>query len=297
MKNLIKALVILTLTFVSYSSFATGGATQSMGVSMVQNGVATGAAATYTSTNSAKCSSKNFGACIRAMMGALQIAQLLKQLFDTAGKQQQFGIGDMPSLDDLNGLCLNPESSGCTQDAIDLQISDTPMGEALKAGDYDSFLDAARQTQDDMNQVLSDLEAKGFKVDQEAGTFTGPDGRVQSLASLGNDPNASALPSNVSEALSEKLAALGTSGKTGSAGAGGSGGGVKVIDEYIDGGLNGKRGLASVEGKKKKKKEDFLAAMGDKAGEGAIGVAGDDIFKMIQRRYDKKKKTKEFIFR
>jgi len=304
MKNILKTLLIISLTFVSYSSsFASTGNVQEIGTNMVQNGVATAGASAYTSQNSARCSSRRFSACIRAMMGALQIVQLVRQLMDSGQKQQAFGIGELPSLDDLNGLCLNPQSSGCTQDVLDVQISDTPIGEALKTGSVDDLLDAAKQTESDMNAILSDLESKGFTVDQEAGTFTGPNGQTQSLASLASDPNNAALPSNVSDALSNKLASIGESASGSAANAskkagGATGpGGIKFVDEFLDDGLNGKRGLASLKNKKDKTNEDFLAAMADKAGDGAVGVAGDDIFKMIQRRYNKKKKTKEFIFR
>ena len=295
MKSTIKKLIILSLTFVSSSSFASGAA-QNMAVNMAINGVAAAVTATYTAVNLARCVSStptDVTACINAGLGAVQTLLLAAQLSYTASQMAEFGEGELPSADGSNGLCLNPEASGCEQDALDLQVSKTPLGEALKTGDYESFLEASREIKKDTDKTLSALEKKGFKVDQEKGTLTGPDGKVQSLAGLANDSNLKPVPSNVSEALSKKLAALGKSGSSG-----GSGGGVKVVDEFLDDDLNKKRGLSSLKGKKKRKtNEDFLAAMANKAGEGAIGVVGDDIFKMIQRRYNKKKKTKEFIFR
>ena len=298
MKVLIKTIIVLSLTVTSFQAYGSG-ATQNMGINMIQNGVATGVSVEYTVRNASSCGRTNFAACVRAALGAMQTLALLQQLVDTAGKQREFGMGDLPDINNLNGLCLNATSAGCTPDSLDLQLTDTPIGEALKTGDLDEFMNAVSQVENDVGSILSDLENKGYKVDQEAGTLTDPSGNTQSLQNLAKDSSSSAIPSAVMDALSSKLTAIGSASNIknkidkSSGNAVSNVGGIRAVDEFYDAKA---RGPASLK-KKKKSKDDFLAAISDKAGEGAVGVAGDDIFKMIQRRYNKKKKSKEFIFR
>jgi len=298
--------IFLSILLCSPQLIANMGAVDHINTNMTQNVVATGASQVYVGKNSAQCGWRSPMPCIRAAMGIMQIAQLIMQLRNSHGKQQQFGIGTLPTPEDY-GLCLNPAASGCTQDPVDVQIADSPIGTALQSGDPDNFLSKLNESAEDLKRIEADLNSKGYFIDRGAGTITGPDGKPQSIASLASDPNYSSMPSSAASAVSSKIASIqkaanARSGGSGSGnaknkGAAGGAGGLNFVDEFVDEDLKAKkRALASLN-KKKKTNEDFLAAMADKAGNGAIGVAGDDLFKMIQRRYNKKKKAEEFIFR
>ena len=314
MKNAIKKtliMIVLPLAFVSYTPLATGesagastgGATHQAGQQIASGVLAEGAAKGFIGAHKARCGSFNKWACVKAALGVVQLLQIGVNIYDTLTKMKKYSADGSIGLDNIDGLCLNPESSGCKPDSLDLQTSKTTLGKALKTNNIDNLLNATKETQSDMNDILSNLEKKGFKVDPVAGTLTMPDGQTQSLANLARNSKASVLPAHASKALSKKLAAIKKGGKGGGSRASGpkAGGGVNTIylDEDLNKDLKAKRDLAHLKRKNKKNKEneDFLAAMADKASDNAIGVAGDDIFKMIQRRYNKKKKSKEFIFR
>lgn len=299
MKKIIIAIFTMSLAFHS-TSLAGAGAVGAAETNMAQNIAGQAAAGTYVSTNSARCSSRNISACIRAAMGIAQIAQMIMQFGQAKDVRDDFGLDEFSGFDPNDmGFCLDP-STGCSQDALDTSVMDGPLGPALLSGDPDQ-LDQAMTELEKLNaQAQQDLEAKGYSIDTENGTVTSPDGSTQSLS------GGLSLPSDLDSALKSRLAAIDkniTNGGTGAArgvasagegGGSGSGGGVEFKDEFIDGaGTN--NALLKARKKREKTKEDLLAAMADKNQSGVVGMAGDDIFKMIQRRYEKKKKSSEFI--
>ena len=75
----------------------------------------------------------------------------------------------------------------------------------------------------------------------------------------------------------------------------GGGGGTIFKDEFY-GGKSGKGSKFNGKTKKNKKAKDLLAGLSDKdKAKSGIGIAGDNIFGMVNRRYEKKMKAKEFM--
>ena len=142
---------------------------------------------------------------------------------------------------------------------------------------------------------IKELEDKGYKVNDD-GTVTTPAGTFPA-SSFGSAGGISALGEDGDKAMStvDKLAkaakdkyrvvAMGTGG--GGGGSGFSAGDYKYespLGSYLD----------ALKNKGKKRKPASVAGMNKVVGGTKIGVAADDIFKMIHRKYQQKRKMNTF---
>ncbi|MGH1468680.1 MAG: hypothetical protein ACRBBP_07350 [Bdellovibrionales bacterium] len=294
-KSISKIVLIMSMALMGPAvSYGVGGAAGAH-AGRIQAVIAAGASGTYASTNAAQCGWRSPMPCIRAAMGIMQLIQMLQGARNSGmaasalinGAYDEFGFDPTAA-----GFCMD-STSGCTPDGIDTALSG--FEDAFTTGEgYEAAIDAMES---DALAKLSAIEAKGFKVDTKAGTITDPSGKVTKFSDV-----KTSIPKSLSKAASSKLAGIqaALAGKTsakaskrGVASAGGAGG-VIFKDEYIGGGLGGSFGKKAKS--KKDNKGEFLAGLSDKdAKKGGVGFAGDDIFNMIQRRYTKKLKAKEFI--
>lgn len=267
-------------------------------------GVATSNA--FVSKNAGRCSGWRFHNCLKAALGVMQIVQLLMNMRQTMGVRDDFS---MPGANWSNGgdtgFCFN--TSTCSQDGIDVAATD--LEQALKTGSSKDYNDAFDKIEKNAMAALKDMEAKGFKLDQKAGIMTGPNGLKGSIndakAQMGSKLSALSKSklADVKEAMRQAALARASSlkGKSGRRGLAGSGAGSTnvVFQDDLSGALGGgaygkSNGAKNKNNKDGKGKSGFLAGLSDKA-KGGVGVAGDNIFEMINRRYTKKTQQKEFI--
>jgi hypothetical protein len=134
---------------------------------------------------------------------------------------------------------------------------------------------------------LAKLEAKGYKIDKETGTITTPDGKKVSAANLSAAAQALAASDPQFKEMHEAIMAQASAGykairmDADASGGGGGGGAAKASGRYVSG-YSGFQFPNFGEGAPKAATVAGLTKMAN--GE-PIGVAGDDIFKMMQRAY------------
>ncbi|MCB0366044.1 MAG: hypothetical protein H6624_17530 [Bdellovibrionaceae bacterium] len=162
-----------------------------------------------------------------------------------------------------------------------------------------------------INEGLRNLENKGYKVNAAAGTITTPNGEMplsafsspEAMAAAGYDEasvNAARaaigkLNRDAVEQYGDKanVVAMGLDSRGGGGGALGAGGGEGVS---FDGSDPMAAYLASLKNKMNKKRGPAnVAGMQRMAGGEPIGVKMDNIFEMVHRRYQKKRKANIFI--
>ena len=175
-----------------------------------------------------------------------------------------------------------------------------------------------------LENLLKTETGGGGNFDPETGTITFPDGRSYSASDLDkpefqkfmNSPamanfkkDMAGLESQVASAMGAEdllndgegaddgssafdMAGGGGGGFGGYAGAGRGGGGGG--DGAYGSGL-GRRGLSSASGDKGDKDGQSVAGMSVKRGKDRIGVSQDNIFQMIHRKYQQKRKKQHFI--
>ena len=162
-----------------------------------------------------------------------------------------------------------------------------------------------------INEGLKNLEGKGYKVNAAAGTVTTPNGEMpmsafsspESMAAAGYDESSvnaaraaiGKLNADAVEKYGDKanVVAMGLDSRGGGGGALGAGGGEGVS---FDGSDPMAAYLASLKNKMNKKRGPAsVAGMQRMAGGEPIGVKMDNIFEMVHRRYQKKRKANIFI--
>jgi hypothetical protein len=157
---------------------------------------------------------------------------------------------------------------------------------------------------------LKELEKNGYKVNPTAGTVTTPKGvfptsafsSADSMAAAGMDPSQVAAARKGLEALNKELAEkYGAGPSVVAMGVGGAGGGGSGV-ESGEGGAAASGSdpmaayLASLKNKLNQKRDPAsVAGMQKMLGGEPIGVKMDNIFEMIHRRYQKKRKANVFI--
>ncbi|MBK7845180.1 MAG: hypothetical protein IPJ71_16100 [Bdellovibrionales bacterium] len=156
---------------------------------------------------------------------------------------------------------------------------------------------------------LRELEKNGYKVNPTAGTVTTPKGvfptsafsSADSMAAAGMDPSQVAAARKGLEALNKELAEkYGEGPSVVAMGVGGAGGGGSGVESGEGGAANGSDPmaayLASLKNKLNQKRDPAsVAGMQKMLGGEPIGVKMDNIFEMIHRRYQKKRKANVFI--
>lgn len=312
MRKIVTAFFLIALSLQTSTVHAGAGAVGAAEANMALNITGQALAATYVGQNIGCCygckSHRRYTSCVKVAAGLAQAVLLRKQFSQAKDVRNTFGLDEFTGFkpDDM-GFCLDP-STGCSQDSLDSSIMSTPLGPALKSGDPEQLNKAMSDIEKLNTKTIKDLEAQGYSVDLDKGTVTGPDGKTQSL----ND--GMSLPSSLESAMQSRAAAIdknianaGNTDGRGLASEGADGAKLKSANgsaqnatnfknEFLDDDLGSRN--SNLDGrfnKRKKTKDELLAAMADKDQSGSVGMAGDDIFKMIQRRYDKKKKSSEFI--
>lgn len=156
---------------------------------------------------------------------------------------------------------------------------------------------------------LRELEKNGYKVNPTAGTVTTPKGvfptsafsSADSMAAAGMDPSQVAAARKGLEALNKELAEkYGEGPSVVAMGVGGVGGGGSGVESGEGGAASGSDPmaayLASLKNKLNQKRDPAsVAGMQKMLGGEPIGVKMDNIFEMIHRRYQKKRKANVFI--
>ena len=209
----------------------------------------------------------------------------------TSGIDACPGGSCMPSI----GPDINPDSDGSEGGFFNIG---NPNDKIPGNGEYKTV----GQLQAAMKDIKGAIEESGFKVDETNQKITTPDGTevpfsaVNDMASNGTgmDPAHAEQMKEIFAEAEKKLAEykITPSGFEGEGGGGGGAGSnfkldpIKLDDPFADyfNKLKAGRQPAAVAGMKR------LIEGGE-----SIGVAGDDIFQMIHRSYQRKVKQNEFI--
>lgn len=167
-----------------------------------------------------------------------------------------------------------------------------------------------RSAFDEIQKNLKSLEEKGFIVNEEEGTVSTPEGEVPlesfnsaaGMASMGMSPSEIQAVRKATEEINKKvMKKYGNLPKVVSMGVSSGGGGYSYgTKSYsLDSGEDNSYQNYLNALKDKMNKKNRAKAMAGKArmiaGDEAIGVKVDNIFDMVHRRYQQKRKANEFI--
>ncbi len=296
MKKAISILIlVLGMSLMGPHALYAGGSTDA-NISRATNLVGAAASSVYSAKKFSCCNPKGIWCCIEGVLGALQALEMFRGAVNSGSVAKALNNGSYDGLgfDPIKaGFCFE-EKNGCTSDDIDSTLKG--FKEAFKTGK--GYGDEIFKMEKKALAQLAEIEKKGFKIDKKARTITDPKGEVFSL----DGAQGLKIPKSLSKIASNKVEgvqSLLNNKKTGqgkaAASAGTSSDGVIFKDEFAlnlgnSGALNNKKRKPLGENKKK-----FLAGLLDKDTKGGVGFSGDDIFKMIQRRYRKKIENKEFL--
>ena len=286
--------------------------------------VAAGGAMLAGKTAMGHCASKNYSSCAKywALAAALGVAGM--KLIKASGKNE--GIADQYSagLMDVRsgGGGGQEEPTDTTTGNTDSNININDGGSATNGPGTDGGLPGPEIQVGDERispsmENFKDLVKKGGGgFNPEKGTITFPDGRTYSASDLDkpefqkfmNSPamanfkkDMASIEDQVTSAMGEEdllddmgdgatdsANAMAGGGFSGYAGGGGLGG--------AHGASGGGRGLSGTKSDGKGKKSgQSIAGMSVKRGKDRIGVSQDNIFYMIHRRYQNKRKKQHFI--
>lgn len=255
----------------------------------------------------AKCSSKNYAACVKAVlhfaMGALSFKQA--KVNGKASSQAALTGIDTNSYDGSNpygdpGKEINP-----------LDPNTNPSSDPKVNGLVDTKKFAAIK-KDLMNGDTNSKGLNGFKMDPKTGILTGPDGKKYDPESLGSKEEMakagfptsaidSAMAANSafeSEALKklgfkkDDIVAVGAATPENGYREGGSSGAPKYTSaNEID--QNNRNGVGG--GSRKPSNVNKVAGLTKNFNGEKIGVAAENIFNMMTRRYKTKEKQDSFF--
>lgn len=284
--------ITLLMLFLPRSAYS--GASGQANMSMVTNVVGAGVAAVYTKQKAAQCGTFNKSACWQAGLGALQTLSFIMGAMNSMNTRDALLNGDFTGVTfepKDSGFCFN--GNGCSPTSLDRTLVD--FDDPFKTGKGVDL--ALQKLKTKLDKSKAQLAQKGYSIDEGTGVITGPDGKKVKSSKLGNPALGSSLSKTYSQRVAGVKKALEAKGKRGtskraiaSAAGSGLGGGVIFKDEFIDG-----SGASKIQ-KKREDVDGLLAGLSDKnIPSGSVGFAGDDIFKMLQRRYKKKNSAQEFI--
>jgi hypothetical protein len=254
-----------------------GGASQAAKGAAAQQAIAMGMSLAMAGYFYSQCSSTNKWACVFAALSAAQAASLALSSKTNSGVADQLASRDQSYAfnDGVTGANNDGTSSGGTSVMADAQ------------------------------KIMAEMSEKGYKVSPDGKTMTFPDGRSVATSAITDEGALSSagfsesdiqagratLAAGVSKA-NDKMRAVQMTAEGGGGGGGGSG--RSVADDGSGGPGKGHGGNFNF-GQKKDPKKPNLSGMSKNFGSDKIGVAGDDIFEMITRRYKARDAADNFI--
>lgn len=292
MKKILTISILLFTMGVSNPALAqgAGGSTIANSAGMME-GVNAGVNGALGAQNAAKCSPKNPYPCVVAALSFAQLAMSLMQMMGSMGGRDSLAPGADWSGDP--GILVQET----IPDGFDTGWLD-PLKNPIESGKLNDYENAKIQMLNKAKPHLDKLEKAGYKVDMNTGMVTGPNGPVDGAGFNIADQGAAAYLESIGKSLGE-LDMSGGGGMIaldgGGVGAGGgygrnvasdgSGSGGSGVDDFLS---NLKKG--DVDGSK-------LSGMSKNTADGdRIGVAMNNIFKMIQNKYTSIDRTKnEFL--
>jgi hypothetical protein len=153
-----------------------------------------------------------------------------------------------------------------------------------------------------LDNLRSDLKKSGTKISKDGGTFTLPDGKTvpagasaSQLASAGFSPSQIEAATAYAQTVSDKLSKLHATSMAGADGGGGGGGGAGRAPAAEDGGGGLHMRMPWDKNGKNGRNKASVSGMSKKLGSDNIGVAGDNIFEMVTRRYKSRDAQNGFI--
>ncbi len=247
---------------------------------------------------SKKCSGA-WGYCIMAVMAFAQAAQALKGASDS-GKT-------VSATDCIGAYCSgngvgynggsNPYNPGGGQGLLPNGGHDAIAGGTLPGGAKDIIGGDLRKIQNDLNKEIDKLADKGYSYDENANAINTPKGAI-AASTLGTEAGLRSLGFTDSDIADLKASAakdLKAASRFSGGDLGGGGGSPlapgRGYDSEPEEGFDMNKYLSNLRNKKIVDANRGVAGLEKKFGSDQIGVAQDDIFKMIHRRYEAKKST------
>lgn len=289
-KILLIPLILVSVGLANPALASGGGASaNSAGVQEILNAATNGAIA---AANAPPCfkTPPNVTSCILMALGFAQLAMSMMQSGGSFDGRDVLAPGVDWSLDP--GIIDNDSNP------IPGHLDDgwfDPIKDAMKTGQKSDYENAMNQLKNKSQGYLDKLEKMGYKVDMNTGMVTGPNGPI--------DPSSV----NFSDAAAEKYLA-GLAGKLGELDT--SGGGGMIASGAGGAGAGFGRGLAGDDDESGSKSgvDDFLkklkngevdgsklSGMSKGMGNDRIGVAMNNIFRMIQVKYTSIDKDRKFL--
>ncbi|MCO5112644.1 MAG: hypothetical protein M9899_00560 [Bdellovibrionaceae bacterium] len=281
--------LVLTLSFANpVLASSAGGTANGLGIGEMANAGINGAIG---AANAPRCfkTPPNPEACITMILSFLQLAMSLMQ------GGQSFDARDAlsPGVDwSMDPGVINPEDNPIPGH-LDPGWLD-PLKDAMKTGKKSDYENAKIQMEKKAQPYLDKLAAMGYSVDAN-GNVKGPNGAIDPSSLLGDGAADKYLAG-----LSNKLGELDTSGGGGMiAGSSGSGSGSfgRGLASDDDDSSGKKGGVDDFLNKLKKGEVDGskLSGMSKGADGDRLGVAMNNIFRMIQIKYTAIDKDKQFL--
>lgn len=288
-KLFIVPVLVLTLGAASPALAAGAGSTANgLGISEVANAGINGAIG---AANAPRCfkTPPDPTACVTMVLSFLQLAMSLMQSGDSFDARDMISPGTDWSLDPgIIDSDDNPIPGHLDPGWLD------PLKDAMKTGSKSDYEKAKIEMEKKAQPYLDKLAQMGYKMDPATGKLTGPNGPIDPSSFMGD-----AGAEKFLAGLANKLGELDTSGGggmiAGSSGAGGAGFGARGLAG--DDSSGGKSGVDDFLDKLKKGDVDGskLSGMSKGTGDDRLGVAMNNIFRMIQIKYTAIDKDKKFL--
>lgn len=279
--KLIKVILSLQLVFSTNAYAGAGEAAVGVGVGVAatmayKKAVANGAANTTAGEGfKKKCSPYSVNFCVMAAMAVVMIGVSLA----TAKKAK--GIEDDLSCAKTNS-CFNDGGGGADSNPN----NGNPNPNLNRDNPIDRTLVDLEREGPAAKKFLNDLEKKGYKINRQTGAVTDPSGNSYSSASdamNGMTPQQRADAENILKEAAKEGESLLKRLEEYDEEYGGGGGSSVAAGGYNSGAANGGRfGVPSAN----LAKQPSVAGLSVNHGGDRIGVAGDNIFDMIHRRYE-----------
>lgn len=231
--------------------------------------------------------SKAMGAFM-LLQSALSLAQSLNQ--GKTSKANRKSSGDLSTYDTIQ----DPN----TLNANNLKGDGTSEDSSLASTDTKGFNSHGGDIPPAAQEILKKIEDAGYKVDLKNNTFTTPDGHSMSLSSasngsavesqLGLPPGTYAKGMSLVEDIAKRQGIASSTGGAESY----SGSGNTNEDNSSSDGIGGAK---KVDGSLRTPASTLVAGLTSKYKGENIGVAADDIFLMVTRRYQLKHQQDSFI--